>query len=229
MKRHFEKRPSASTFMLVGLSCGVLIAGCERRPTMASKSAAAYDEAVAKGLPIGSGHGGHDATGHEGHPGMEMPGAVATGEAHPMAGMMHHPQAAAAGSPRGRMDDHSQMDHSQMGHSTPAGIAEPGMAGMNHGAMAHGATAAHPRAAPAPGLPLETPASSAEIARLAPAETLRQDALDTPAALSVAEAAKARGEAGHTGHGVQGAVEQAPAKPPSEEHHHEPPPPEALR
>jgi hypothetical protein len=223
MKLYFEERPHGWTLRLVGLSCAVLVAGCERQQTMASKSAAAYDEAVAKGLTIGSGHGGHEATGHEGRADMEMSGATETGEASRMAGTTHHPQAASAGSAR------AQMDHDQMGHSAPAGTAEPAMAGMNHGALAHSAGAGHPRAAPAPALPLETPDSSAEMARLAPAETLQQDELDTPAALSLAEARKARSEAGHTGHGAQGAGEQAPAQPPSQEHRHEPPPPEALR
>jgi hypothetical protein len=245
MKRQFEERPRAWALGLVGLFCGVLAAGCERRPTMASRSAAAYDEAVAKGLPVGSGHGGHDATSDKGHGDMEMPGATGAGEASPMAGMMNPSEAAGAGSRKGPVD-HAQMghsmpagaagsarggmmDHSQMDHSAPAAPAGHAMAGMSHGATAQGTTAGHDHAALASSLPLETPQSSAEIARLAPAETLQQDELDRPAALSLAEAQKAGGKADHTGHGAHGAVEEAPPQPPSQEHQHEPPPPEALR
>lgn len=41
--------------------------------------------------------------------------------------------------------------------------------------------------------PLETPAASSEMARLQPAATLKPDALDAPAAASVAETQKASG------------------------------------
>jgi uncharacterized protein involved in copper resistance len=112
------------------LACGaallaaIVMIACGGKQTMASKSAAAYDEARKKGLPVSTGeHGGHEA-----HPGAER----ATTSAHEATPGMDH--SAMAG-----------MDHSQMtatNHAAMPGIHHDGgnrqhdMAGMNHSAIA---------------------------------------------------------------------------------------------
>jgi hypothetical protein len=104
------------------LACGVALlaaiavtlVACGGNETVASKSAAAYDEAKKKGIPIALGeHGGHTAEGageqsadHAAMPGMDHPKMAGTDHS-AMAGM-----------------DHSKMPGMQHGSS---------MAGMQHG------------------------------------------------------------------------------------------------
>jgi hypothetical protein len=104
------------------LACGTAllaaigVVACGGKQTMASKSAAAYDEARKKGIPIEAGeHGGHTA---------EPEGAATTSaETAPMPGMDH---SAMAGM------DHSKMPGMQHGASGSAGHE---MAGMDHSKM----------------------------------------------------------------------------------------------
>jgi hypothetical protein len=145
------------------LACGaallaaIAVVACGGKQTMASKSAAAYDEAKKKGIPIEAGeHGGHSAepvvaatssAQTAAMPGMDhstmarmdhsmMPGMqhVASGSGgHEMAGMDH---SAMAGM------DHSKMPGMQHGTS---GSGAHGMAGMDHSkmpSMQHGTSGA---------------------------------------------------------------------------------------
>ena len=116
------------------LASAVLAGACSRRQTVASKSAAAYDEAVEKGLPIGSGHGGH-RHGAVGSPsGEETPDAAAN----PMSGMDHVDHSPSVGA-----DDHSMT-----------GIDASKIDGRDRGsvpAMDHSSMAGHDRAARANG------------------------------------------------------------------------------
>jgi Heavy metal binding domain len=114
----------------------LLAAACGGKQSVASKSAAAYDEAKAKGVAVGGGHehGGHaateTATDHSAH------GTAA--DAH--AGMQH-----GAATETGAMDHsaHGGMtatDHAAMGHGSTAGHgAHAGMTAADHAAMGHGA------------------------------------------------------------------------------------------
>lgn len=91
--------------------------------------------------------------------------------------------------------------------ATPAAATHDQHAGMQHGTAAvaanahaqHGtaATTSAPTIAPAP-------RSNTEIQRARPAATLRRDAFDAPAAVSVAEAEKAAQGGSHEGHGTRG-------------------------
>jgi hypothetical protein len=199
------------TVAIALLACAVFSAACSRRQTVASKSAAAYDEAVEKGLPIGSGHGGH-GHGAVGSPsGEEAPDAGAR----PTSGMDHADHSASAGG-----EDHSMagMEHSKTGGRDPGSVPA-----MDHSKMAghdressadgdhemdgdhsrmmagagkhHTAETEHPeKPAPASSF-MEAPHSNAEVVQLDPAATLRQDGLDAAAPGSVAEARKAGGAA----------------------------------
>jgi hypothetical protein len=221
-------------------------AGCRREPTTASRSAAAYDEAVKKGEPLEAGDG-HD---HDGHaPSAAGEPAETSESAH--AG--HAAAGAPAGDGRGHADhaatgragmDHSAMDHdhaapsrdgrshgpaAHTGHSATTAAA-PGAAGhADHAGMqgapsggtghqAHGAppqarsASGPPEAAPmtehpamghAPGpvpAPSPEPGSKAAVPGQ-PAETLRNDTLDAPAATAVRDAARAR-DAASSGHAM---------------------------
>jgi len=131
------------------LACGavllaaIVMIACGGKETMASKSAAAYDEAKKKGIPIEAGeHGGHsnetDAPAdHAAMPEMDhsqMPGMKhgdATSGAQAMAAMDHSAMA--------------QMDHSMPGMKHGATSATHDMAGMDHSrmpGMQHSSTAA---------------------------------------------------------------------------------------
>jgi hypothetical protein len=142
----------------VALLAAIVMIACGGKQTMASKSAAAYDEAKKKGIPIASGeHGGHSAeagaattaTDHTAMPGMDqgaMPGmkpSSSGSSAHDMAGMDHSTMAGM---------DHSKMpgmkhdsspagvhDMAGMDHSTMAGMDHSKMSGMQHGSAAEGA------------------------------------------------------------------------------------------
>ena len=78
------------------MSAALLLAACGGKQTMASKSAAAYREAQAKGVPVTGGH----EHGHE----MEAPATSTAAE-------MEHAAM-----------DHSTMDHAAMNHSAHAAM-----------------------------------------------------------------------------------------------------------
>lgn len=120
------------------LLAAIAVIACGGKQTMASKSAAAYDEAKKQGIPIASGeHGGHSAEAGTVPPGSD----AATGTDHaPMAGMDH---GAMAGMDQSKM---TAMDHSAMAgmnHAKMADMTHPSsaagshdMAGMDHSSMA---------------------------------------------------------------------------------------------
>jgi hypothetical protein len=184
---------------LYPLACGVALVAamaagaCGGNQTTASKSAAAYDEATKKGVPIESEHGGHSA---------EPPAAAAA-------------TPAAAAMPA---MDHSAMpgmDASQMPglQHSPAATGAHGMAGMDHAAMPgmqHGPPAA-----------IEAPASNTSLSETQPAVTLRPDAFDAPAASAIAEAAKGASGMSHSMEMTAPApTPQQPQSPPPAGHHH---------
>lgn len=190
----------------------LLVLACGRNETMASKSAAAYREAQAKGIPVTGGHehGGHEAEGAD-------DASATTGMDHStMTGMDHSTMTAMDHSTMGGMDhskmtaaDHSNMagmDHSTMQHSGAQPGTMPG--GMNHAAMPgmqHGGSSA-PVA-----VVTGAPRSNAEMKGVEPAATLHTDDFDAPAASAVAEAQKAvAGGGGHEGHGVPPAATTNP-------------------
>jgi uncharacterized protein involved in copper resistance len=198
----------------------LLLAACGGRDTMASKSAAAYREAQAKGIPVEGGqeHGGHEGEGtadpstmtamdHSTMPGMDHSKMTAADHSN-MAGMDHSTTTGMNHSKMGDMD-HSKMtsmNHSKMtaaDHSNMAGMdhsgAQPGsMAGMNHGAMP---AMQHGGASAAVDVVTGAPRTNTEMQHIQPGATLAPDAFDTPAPSAVAEAQKASG-GGHEGHGA---------------------------
>ena len=108
--KHHVRTIVHGTALLVGIA--MMLGACGGKQTMASKSAAAYDEARKKGLPVSADeHGGHEA----GRAAEPVPTtSAATSEHGSMPGMDHSGMAG--------------MDHSQM---TATGHA--GMPGMQHG------------------------------------------------------------------------------------------------
>jgi Heavy metal binding domain len=157
-------------------------------PAIALLAAACVEHSVASRAAAyrdGHDHGAASTTGaidrsahggatHDQHAGMQHTAPSAAADPH----AQHRAQPSTA-----------QMDNSQhLATSTAA-------AGAN--AHAHGAPAPVPAAAPAP-------RSSAGMQRLQPATTLRRDAFDAPASLSVSEAAKAAQGGGHDGHSTRG-------------------------
>jgi hypothetical protein len=73
----FARRVGASAFFVGALALGVVANGCGREPSMASRSATAYQKAVELGLPVGSGHGGHGGSENADHSGTTVPEATA--------------------------------------------------------------------------------------------------------------------------------------------------------
>jgi uncharacterized protein involved in copper resistance len=155
MKHYFRTLAFGAT-----LVAAVAVIACGGKQTMASKSAAAYDEAKKKGIPIASGeHGGHSAQAgaeppagagttaldHATMPGMDhsqmsgMDHSAMTGMDHSkMPGMKHGASGAAAHEMAGM--DHSAMagmDHSKMPgmQHAASGAAAHDMTGMDHSAM----------------------------------------------------------------------------------------------
>jgi hypothetical protein len=178
MRRHFI------VFLL-------LIAACGREQSVASKSAAAYREAAAKGTPVGGGHDhGHhgaatatsastaiDHSAHGAAPAAmdhSAHGATATTNAHAQHGTASGGHAGHTSSTRAASHD----QHAGMQHSTPTAPADP------HAQHRQTQTAAAPVVQTAP-------TSNTEMQRVQPAATLQPDSFDAPAAVSMAEAAKA--------------------------------------
>ncbi len=198
--KHHVRTIVHGTALLVGMA--MMLGACGGKQTMASKSAAAYDEARKKGLPVSAGQ--HEMAGmdHSSMPGMDhshmsgMQHGSKTASAHGMAGMDHSSMAG---------KDHAQMSGMQHGSAAqPHGAMQHGsMAGMQHGSMTN---MPHGSAAP---LAIAPPTSNAAIAQTQPASTLRQDEFDAPAPSAVEEAAKAAGGT------------PTPPKPPSHEHRHD--------
>lgn len=205
--RFFTRRAVASAFFVAALSLGSVASGCGREPSMATKSAAAYRDAVAQGLPIGSGHGGHEAAENGDHAHVTPPAGTAEPEPGAEGGAHGHlsrPSESASGADAGSMAgmDHSLADMHHSRTAQPAGAAPP-MAGMDH-AHADSGTAEtmtgmdHSKPAPATASPMagmdhaamghetpaaipepaRTPSSSSEIGRLDPAKTLSLDEFD---------------------------------------------------
>src|SRR5688500_18943436 len=102
-----------------GVVAGVAlaVAGCENEPSTASRSAAAYDEAREKGVPLGGGghgHGGRDHASPAGGPGG-VPGE-SDHDAHRTAGA----QGDGTERPLG------EMDHAATGHGPAGATREAG-------------------------------------------------------------------------------------------------------
>jgi uncharacterized protein involved in copper resistance len=181
-----------SRLTALALAAIALAVMCRGKPSIASKSAAAYHEASAKGIPLSAGaHGGHATEGPAKAEGSEM-----TSMDHgSMAGMDHSQMQHGSMQGMSKMPgmQHGSvtgMDHSQMQHGSMAGMdhsqmqqgSMPGMsnmAGMQHGSATSAVIAA--------------PASNSGIAKLSPSSTLQQDAFDQPAPVAVQEASKASG------------------------------------
>jgi hypothetical protein len=244
MFRNKRRLPAAAcagglVALLVAL---IALAGCGKEPSMASKSAAAFREAQKRGETIGGSAHGHGALtpggGHEmpgttpesgsaaGHSGMAMEGMDHSGKAKGA----DHSGMAMGGTDHSKMD-HSKMAHGGMDHSkAQGGMDHSKMEGMDHSGMAMGVDHSEP---------VSVAASSGQ-----PAATLNPDALDAPAATSVADAQRSAAMAeemkdmgGHGGHGsgtyrqidagrgpgaYEGSEKQTPG---AEPHHHDPPPP----
>jgi hypothetical protein len=140
MKHHIRRIVCGAALL-----AAVAIVACGGKQTMASKSAAAFDEAEKKGIPIATGeHGGHSTeagaepsadtvttvSGHAAMPRMDH-GAMAGMDHSKMPGMKHASSAAGA-------HDMAGMDHSKMlgmKHDSAAAGAHD-MAGMDHSKMA---------------------------------------------------------------------------------------------
>ena len=233
MKSPFHK---FITVPAAALAVLVVLAACGRKDTVADRSAKAFREAQQKGIPVGGdGHGGHAAGEGEEHatiPGMDHSEMNAqSGQS--MAGMDHSKMNMQGGQSMTGMDhskmQHGQqpmagMDHSQMQHGQQPtagmdhGQMQPGqpMAGMDHAnmpGMQHGAAAAP--------VVIPPPTSNAEIQRLRPAATLKDDPFDAPAQSALAETAKA----------VQGAGDEGLARgiTPGEDHENVPTSAPAIR
>jgi len=181
------------------LVASVMDAGCGGKQSVASKSAAAYREAVAKGIPVGAGeHGGHtNDPASSGMPGMDqsaMPGMKQTatsGGPHDMSkmpGMQHGSTAGMGSMPGMQHGSMSGMDHSMVQHESMAGMKNmpamehgsmagmgnmPGMAGMHHAST----TTTTP-------VVLGAPTSSSAIVKLSPTSTLQEDQFDRPATIA---------------------------------------------
>lgn len=203
------------------------------KETVASRSAAAFEDAQSKGVPVGEAAHGHGAVspanppsndarpeepgaGHAGHAGMETPGG-------PEKGMTHGEHAMPGRAPGGG-SPHAGMHH---GTSTPGSgaVASPHV-GMHHGTSASppGASqpptggpaghAGHGSARPAPAdntasAPTEPLPKAAVASPGQPAATLQPDPLDSPAVTSKMDAkrsAEIAAQMGSGGHGAHGTV-----------------------
>ena len=149
------------------IACAAIIAavGCGGKQSVASRSAAAYRQAIAEGKDVGAGghvHGGHahdesaeaattthdsmQSMGHDAMPGMEH-GATSTMD-HTQ--MQHGASQSMANMPGMQHGATSATDHPQMQHGASQSMAN--MPGMQHGAtstmdhtqMQHGASQSMP-------------------------------------------------------------------------------------
>ena len=140
MKRY----PGMNCMRAMLLAFALIAAACGGEESVASKSAAAYREAQAQGIPVGGGHdhGGHGPTGTAAATDHSAHGTGA--DAH--AGMDHGAAAGGAVEHRGH-GGASAADHAAMGHSTGAANAHAGHGSTSrgtaadHAAMGHGSSA----------------------------------------------------------------------------------------
>jgi uncharacterized protein involved in copper resistance len=153
-------------------ACAALIAltACGGKQSMASKSAAAFQEAQKKGIPVSAGeHGGHageeTTTMPSEHDGMDH---AAVGHAAMNHVAMDHGAMNHVAMDHGTMD-HAAMDHGSMQHEQMTGMQHGAMPGMSHGATAN------------VDVNIEAPRSNSAIANIQPAATLRSDEFDAPA------------------------------------------------
>jgi hypothetical protein len=198
------------------------------KETVASRSAAAFEEAKRKGLPVGeAAHGGHAAPasggGHAGmampgssetampeHAGMEMPGrseSETTGHGgHAMTGSTASGSSPHAGTHHGTAVPGSTAaasPHAGMQHGTPAprrgGSQTPASGAASH--AGHGGTEQPP--AGTTGIPPPEPLAKSAVSRPGqPAATLEPDLLDTPAVTSQIDAKRGAEMAAQAGHGM---------------------------
>ncbi len=230
--------------MAAGLVALVALIGCGAEESVASKSAAAFEEAQKKGETFGG--DGHAHGGHGTEPTAPMPPETATDEAHaghgdghtesqtgaPTAAGPHQHDPANVGHAQGAPPaNHSTMGHGGGAHAGgQAAAAGAGHQGEGHASMNHdtgaapdqqGGTAGHAgHGAPSPQAPAGhtghspstsgTPASPVAELPTQPANILRPDALDAPAATSVLDAKRSEEmnqamSGGHGGHGGHGA------------------------
>lgn len=186
----------------------VALAACSGEPSVASKSAAAFEEAQEKGQTFGGEGHSH---GHGGEPAEAPEQPAAGGEHQHHAGHegMDHSAHGTAG--KESPADHSAMDHGAGAHAGHAprrsGSARPDASGhaghAGHGAPPAQAPADHSghagHSAPAGGSPSATAPELPEQ----PASILRPDPVDAPAATSVLDAQRAAEMSGeHAGHGT---------------------------
>lgn len=214
------------TWPAAALAAGlVALAACGGEPSVASKSAAAFEKAQKEGRTFsGEGHSHGGDHGHGAAP-SEGPQPPATGGEHQHAGhgtaeapaaghegMDHSAHGSAAGEPPA---DHSSMDHgAHAGHAPrPSGSARQEAAGAGH--ESHAGHGAPPAQAPAEdhsghaghsAAAGGTPSPAAPELPAQPASILKPDPLDAPAATSVADAQRSEemNQGGHGGHGGHG-------------------------
>ena len=210
-----------SDMVVPAILFAIVLAGCGGRESVASKSAAAYREAQAKGLPAGGGHehGGHPATT------TETTGRAVAAAADPHAG---HDMTA-----RGKATDHTAHragsaveDHASMGHGASAAThaSATRASAAQHAGHKTSAATADPHAGhattttPTPHAQHQAPRASGGDPHaqhrtvpsppdamtlspgIQPGAALTPDAFDAPAPASVAEAARAAQGSGHEGH-----------------------------
>ena len=232
-----RKRTTAAA----GVFALAVLVGCGGEPSVASKSAAAFQQAQKEGKTFeGAGHE------HGGHGGHEMPEGTSTAAG---TGAHQHGQAQEADhSAMGHGEEHpagehgghgshaeapAAAGHEHSGHSQPAA---QGHQGHGQGHEGHG-NAAAPRPAD-PARDHSGHAPSAPVAELPaePASLLRPDTLDAPAATSAADAQRSEEmsqsmSGGHAGHGTstyrhidagrgQDAHEGSEPQPPAAGHEH---------
>jgi len=185
-----------------------VLVGCGGKQSVASKSAAAYREAVEKGIPVEGGGHEHGATGknmsgmeHSEMKGMaNMPGMQhgSMQRMKNMPGMQHGSMQGMKNMPgmqHGSMQGMKNMPGMQ--HGSMQGMAN--MPGMQHGSMQGmanmpGMKHGSPSAA---SVIIGAPSTNSAIAQLSPSSTLKEDALDAPAPVAVEEAKRASSPQGH--------------------------------
>ncbi len=157
-----------------------VLVGCGGKQSVASKSAAAYREVVAKGIPVEAGGHEHGASGKN------------------MSGMEHSEMKGMANMPGMQHDSMQGMKNMPgMQHDSMRGMAN--MPGMQHGSMQGvanmpGMKHGSPSAA---SVIIAAPSTNSGIAQLSPSSTLNEDALDAPAPVAVQEAKRASSPQGH--------------------------------
>jgi hypothetical protein len=239
--KHYFRTLACGAALLAAIGVGA----CGGKQTMASKSAAAYDEAKKKGIPIEAGeHSGHSAeagaettaTDHAAMPGMDH-GAMAGMDHSKMPDLQHgtsssgaHDMAAMDHSAMAGMD-HSKMpgmqhgasggaahDMAGMNHSVTPGMAHGSMTGMQHGGSMAGMSGMQHGSATAAPIVIAPPTSNAAIAQTQPAATLRADEFDAPAPTAIEEAAK--GASGMS-HSMEPTPKSPPPPQPPSKHDHQ--------